>query len=205
MVTIIVGINTNNGLHVPFTFVANNTYFTNESGNFEIRAKCWAGQLGSQKLEKISGEISVKGTLKEAQFLMTASAENPKAIYHITTKGEHMPRSYFSPPEAARRAAFLIGEKAEKYLAVNVINYAIWGFPYVKYVNSCKWFLEKLQTVAATKPGFIVVGKDGKHCGIVDKEGDNFIHSNPVKKHVTSNPLTMLKEYFPDGYVIKGY
>lgn len=203
--TVIAGMNVNSGVHVPFTFVAENTNVVVQGDNVEVISKLIEGEMGSKKLDKITGEFRVKGTWKEAQFEMTATSEGPKASIHLKAQGKTSQCQYYIPTEAARRAAILIGEKAEKYLAVNVLNYAIWAFPYITHVKSCQWYLDKFPTTTETKPGFVVVGKDGKHCGIINKEGDQFIHSNPVKKEVTSNPLTMLKNFFPEGYVIKAY
>ncbi|MDR3548385.1 MAG: hypothetical protein P4M11_09010 [Candidatus Pacebacteria bacterium] len=66
-------------------------------------------------------------------------------------------------------------------------------------------FATKFKTVSQIKPGFLIIGEDGKHCAVVDKEGDKFVHVNPNTKKVALTPLSRIGEFFKDGYIVKDY
>lgn len=204
-ISIITGMYTRGGVHTPFSIVTNNTRYVKVGDHIEIDGECWRIEWGTKFLEDPVGKVRINGTWQKLSYSFVATSNNKKNTYELNATGILTKCGFYPPLEASRRAHLLIGEKAETYQPVHVINYAVWGFPYIYHVPSCKWYLEKFPASDETKPGFLIVGKDGKNCGILDKDAENLIHSNPVKKKVTSTPLPLIKDFFPEGYVIKQY
>ena len=107
---------------------------------------------------------------------------------------------YYSQKEAGFRAKFLIGQPKSKYDPFNVIGFAIVDDPY--YYRSCEAFFQ-YSDAPGPEPGAIILGKDKKHCGILDDEGTKFIHTNPIAGKVTYDSIAVAQRYFPNGIVYK--
>ena len=191
--------------HTAFAFVSKIVKYSKDGDSISIEADCWEGAWGLKKFNDLVGKVIINGTVKEIYYLSNCSQPISKTNWTITAKAEAVSCPLYLPPEAARRAQMLLGEKADAYKPVHVINYAVMGYPYIERISNCTWWLKNFPNVTQHKPGFVVVGLDGNHCGIIDKEGDKFIHSNPVKREVTENPIIMLRNFFPKGYIFKEY
>eukprot|EP00829_Urostomides_striatus_P019769 TRINITY_DN786_c0_g2_i2.p1 TRINITY_DN786_c0_g2~~TRINITY_DN786_c0_g2_i2.p1 ORF type:complete len:296 (+),score=108.71 TRINITY_DN786_c0_g2_i2:70-957(+) len=204
-ISIITGLYTRGGVHTPFSIVSNTTRYVQNGKEVEIEADCWRAEWGTKFLEDFAGKMKINGTWQRISFHLKATSNGKKNTYELNATGTYAKCGFYIPSEAARRAHILINEKSETYQPVHVVNYAVFGFPYIYHVPTCKWYLDKFPETNVTKPGFLIVGKDGKHCGILDKDAENLIHSNPAKKKVTATPLPLIKDFFPQGYVIKEY
>jgi len=109
-------------------------------------------------------------------------------------------KRHYSQKEAGFRAKFLIGQPKSKYEPSNVIGFAIVDDPY--YYRSCEAFFQ-YSDAPGPEPGAIILGKDKKHCGILDDEGTKFIHTNPIAGKVTYDSIAVAQRYFPNGIVYK--
>ena len=207
-ITVLAGMLTEKHIHTPFAIVGNITNMSINGESVDIYAKCRELSWGLKNLGGVSGIIHATGSWKkDLQWKGDCYASKEKITVNVTAKGIFAKCPFYLPPEAAKRAHVIIGEKAEAFKAVHVLNFAIFGFPYITTMSNCTYYLKNFPTTNFTKPGAVVVGNDGLHCGIIDSEGDKFIQSNPTKKVVEATPLTesMLKTYFPKGHVFKDY
>lgn len=107
--------------------------------------------------------------------------------------------------DAGLRAKNLTGKSIEYFKPHEVIGYAIYDHPYELFDNCADFQHERFPEVLGPTPGAIMLGRDGKHCAIMDNEGAKFTHSNPIKKVVTTDSIVMSHIYFPEGVVYKGY
>ena len=204
-VTIISGMHTKGSVNTPFGFVAKITKIIMNGNKMEIEVKCWEGGWGHQMVNDLVGMIRITGDLNQIEFMQNCTEPKSKMQVGINAHGVKAQCPFYLPPEAAKRAQILVGEKEEMYKPIHVLNFAVMGYPYIESIKDCSWWLKNFHNATEGKPGFVVVGTDGKHCGIVDKEGDKFIHSNPVKHLVTATPMAMLKDFFKAGHVFKEY
>lgn len=113
-------------------------------------------------------------------------------------------RMFYTPKEAGRRAKSILGQNSEYFDAANVVAYAISDIAY--FLRGCSMFLgETWPDAPGPEPGAIIVGSDGKHCGILDDEGTKFVHNNPVSNIATYESLAVVERYFPKGVIYKRY
>eukprot|EP00826_Nyctotherus_ovalis_P007198 TRINITY_DN11783_c0_g1_i1.p1 TRINITY_DN11783_c0_g1~~TRINITY_DN11783_c0_g1_i1.p1 ORF type:complete len:155 (-),score=23.58 TRINITY_DN11783_c0_g1_i1:185-649(-) len=128
---------------------------------------------------------------------------NPKRwIYNGT--GKLSKTFFYSLAEASLRAERLVGQYKKKYESYEVITFAMMDSPY--YLHSCSQFLtDKFPNAPYREPGAIIVGRDGAHCGILDKKARKFIHTNPYLKKVTHESIAALPKYFRRGVVLKRF
>jgi len=203
--TIIAGMSVINRVHTPYELSAKfHHYITKPDGSFVINATCVEARLGKKTFSKLKGIILMEGTWEHAH--LTGKCEAADGSVSLEPKAEAVknPCEFYPMEEAAIKAGYLVGEHSEVYGAANVLSHAVYGYAYLKM--SCKDYLKTVgQETKDLKPGVLIIGTDGEHCGIIDREGDKFIHSNPVKKEVTMNPMTMAKDFFKKGFVLKEY
>lgn len=207
-VTVLTGMQTVNKVHTPFAVVGNITNITINGDNVELYANCFELAWGLKSLGQVSGYIHATGSWKKnLQWKGDCYAAKEKVTINVTANGVFSKCPFYLPPEAARRAHQVIGEKAEAFKAVHVLNFAIMGYPYINTISNCSFYVKNFPQTNFTKPGAVVTGDDGVHCGIIDQEGDKFIHTNPTKKVVEATPLTeaLLKTYFPKGHTFRDY
>eukprot|EP00826_Nyctotherus_ovalis_P036753 TRINITY_DN3285_c0_g1_i23.p1 TRINITY_DN3285_c0_g1~~TRINITY_DN3285_c0_g1_i23.p1 ORF type:complete len:226 (+),score=42.48 TRINITY_DN3285_c0_g1_i23:125-802(+) len=173
------------------------------SGAFMLSFPCVRGAWGTEQSESMKGYVTIRGTWEKLDIM--GDCTNEKKVQWIFSAVGIKSESYYYPPkEAGMRAKYLIGQSSERYKAAHVVMYAIFDYPY-KNVN-CSYFLESQFPVAPSpEPGAIIVGSDGRHCGILDDEGTKFTHSNPVTKKVTYDSIAVISRYFPHGVVYKKY
>ena len=181
----------------PFTIGGMILKFDN-NGKIDVDATCTEGSW-DKKAFRPEGKVKLTGTLTDVTYHVDCEDKASKIHWEITGKAKASKCTQYSPIEAAVRAKDTIGKHAEDFSAVQVVNYAIIGYKYT--IGKCKDYLDNFKKVDKSSAGFAIVGKDGEHCGIMDKDGDKFIHTNPVKKLVDETPLAMAKNFFKNGYV----
>jgi len=109
-------------------------------------------------------------------------------------------KQYYPQKEAGFRAKFLIDQPKSKYGPSNVIGFAIEDNPY--FYDSCERF-SRYSDAPGPEAGAVMLGKDEKHCAILDDEGTKFIHTNPVAGKVTYESIAVAERYFPNGVLYK--
>ena len=120
---------------------------------------------------------------------------------------------------ALQRANEIIGKSRDVYQCNHVVNYALNGdknkgglaSDYKSYGEEVKVSrLHSAYNISIITFYFsktpqaldVVVGNDGKHCGIF-VDGDNFIHSSSKKHEVIKVGRAQLPYVFPGGYTIR--
>eukprot|EP01022_Parablepharisma_sp_SALTPOND_P019087 TRINITY_DN320_c0_g1_i1.p1 TRINITY_DN320_c0_g1~~TRINITY_DN320_c0_g1_i1.p1 ORF type:complete len:285 (+),score=22.52 TRINITY_DN320_c0_g1_i1:1831-2685(+) len=203
--TFLAGMYVKNGVHTPYELSSRIIEFRDyKNGSFLINASCLEGRWAKKTLHNLKGYTTVEGTWEKATY--SGKCEDPATniAYEPVAEGKKSQCEYYPMPEAAVRAGYLVGEKRDTYQAPHLLNHAVFGYAYLHI--SCKNYLEHIGNITKeTKPGTLIIATDGSHCAIIDREGDKFIHSNPVKGEITMNPLPMIKTYFKNGYVLKEY
>ena len=179
----------------------NNSPNNNDGDNYVFT--CKTGRWSNNKVTKLDGTIKITGTWDKAEIIGSCLNKIDLKEWTIKSNGIGSKTIPFDYKEAGLRARYLIGKDIKKYMAYTVISYAIFDYPYLRL--DCKRILDESKQIEGPKPGILVVGKDGKHCGIIDNEGDKLIHSNPVKGVVTENPMPIIGQFFPNGYVFTDY
>ena len=202
--TLIAGMHIKADVHTPFGFQAKITSFKKDGDKIEVKGACNLAAWGRSTFA-VKGEVIISGTIQKATYTGWCYRDETKTNYTISAEGIHRDCWFYTPEEGAKRVQFLIGESVETYHAVHVVNYATIGYPYLGPVQSCKYYLDNVKNATGPKAGFVIVGKDGAHCAIIDKEGDKFVHSNPQTKKVGPTPMNLIDTFFKNGYVFKDY
>eukprot|EP00826_Nyctotherus_ovalis_P061789 TRINITY_DN8834_c0_g1_i6.p1 TRINITY_DN8834_c0_g1~~TRINITY_DN8834_c0_g1_i6.p1 ORF type:complete len:258 (-),score=49.02 TRINITY_DN8834_c0_g1_i6:243-1016(-) len=167
-------------------------------GTVDCRMGTW--NLGSQ--QELSGYIELNKLSNHTELNAVCVTQTGEQ-WTFVTRNVETPNWLYTPKEAGARAKYLIGQSSKRYRSHHVILFAIADLP---DSNHCGIFLhEKYPTIDRPEIGAIMVGKDGKHCGILDDEGTKFVHSNPVLGRVTHEHLVMAQRYFPRGVIYKRY
>ncbi len=204
--TVIAGMHVNGPTKVPYGFGFKINSYNVSGDRFMIIAACAEGAWGTTQLKKMNGTIVLYGNIGSyVGFYGWCSSNTTHAKYSILGQGNATRTGYYNATEAARRAAMLVGQAGHTYKPVHVLNFAIVGYPYIGSIKSCEWYLKNMNQTSNVTAGYVIVGKDGKHCGVVDAEGDKFVHTNPTTKKVALTPLVKASEFFPKGYVFKSY
>eukprot|EP01022_Parablepharisma_sp_SALTPOND_P035789 TRINITY_DN965_c0_g1_i1.p1 TRINITY_DN965_c0_g1~~TRINITY_DN965_c0_g1_i1.p1 ORF type:complete len:354 (+),score=14.22 TRINITY_DN965_c0_g1_i1:103-1062(+) len=202
--TIITGMITVRRQHTYFDFTSEITKFSQDNDRIELEAKCVEVTWDGKMYNGLEGKVIIAGTTKDVKYFSNCTLRGLNIKWEIGARGKETNCTIFSPSEAAKWAQLLVGNTAA-YHAIHVVNFATMGYPYLPTIKHCSWWLQHFKDATESQPGFVIVGKDGEHCAIIDQEGDKFIHENPVRGEVTANPLSMLKTYFPKGYLFKDY
>lgn len=203
--TMIAGLYTKNKVSTPFGFGGIIYSSKVNKDAFEILANCTEGGWGVKPLRKLFGPIKVSGTwTKTAHFSGWCYDSEAKTNYSLNANGVYTKTPFYNFTEAAGRAQILVGQPSSNYQPVHVLNFAVIGYPYINTMKDCKAYLP-FKNATESKPGYLVVAKDGAHCAILDKEGDKFIHTNPTKKLVEATPMSLINTFFPKGYNFKLY
>lgn len=180
-ITIVSGLHIKNGVETPFYEVAQIAKYKRDNDKIDFEGTCLEVSWGT-KTSACTGEMKLKGTWNESHYESHTINSETKAEWDIHLLAHYAQCPVYPPPEAAQRVKVLLNQPSEQFAPVNVLNYAIMGFAYIKDVADCSFYAQNFWNMTEPKPGFIIVGKDGKHCGIMDHEGDKFYHSNPAKK-----------------------
>lgn len=203
--TYMAGMYVKNNVHTPFEFgtkIVDMKKLPDDRIAYNI--SCVEGKLGKHNIKKISGNATMIIYLKN--MILNGKFESPAdhLKFEFKVAGILYPCAYYTMPEAAKRAGYLVGEKYTAYKPVHVLNHAVFGYAYMRY--TCLDYLKNVgNPIEKEKPGAVIIAKDGSYCAIVDHEGDKFIHSNPSKRKVIMTPMNMIGYYFRKGYVMKEY
>jgi len=170
----------------------------------EIKLDCVASQHGLEDNEFfLSGTGVLTGSWDKSEF--KAECYTWSGDLWVFKSSNVKSQTYCYPPkEAGLRAKFLINQPTSKYQPPQVINFAIYEYPYSSF--DCETYLDSEYPVApGPEPGAIMVGKDADHCAILDNEGTKFIQSNSEARRVTYDSIAVANRYFPKGVVYKRY
>ena len=201
--TVVGGMYAKNSKDIPFDFRANIVKF--KSGdNFEIEGKCADSNWGLKAITT-EGVVKVKGDKNALEYEGTCESKDLKMKWTMKAKAKRVTCPFYPPTESAKRVEILIGQSDENFKPVHVLNYATTGIAYMYDVSTCSVYLKHSKQVSDGKPGFIIIDNKADYCAIIDKEGDKFIHSNPVNHQVTSTPMAMINAFFRNGYTIRDY
>eukprot|EP00826_Nyctotherus_ovalis_P056912 TRINITY_DN7766_c0_g2_i2.p1 TRINITY_DN7766_c0_g2~~TRINITY_DN7766_c0_g2_i2.p1 ORF type:complete len:236 (-),score=46.83 TRINITY_DN7766_c0_g2_i2:154-861(-) len=171
------------------------------AGQYTCAARSW--QKGN--LKQMEGEISITNINSVQEIRGSCeSLDGKDEVWAFDSRNIASKSLFFSLEEAAMRTEILLDQGVEKFSSPNVIFYSILDYPYLKL--ECNEFLDpKYPTVNNREPGVIIVGKDGKNCGIVDHLGTGFIHTCSAAKKVTREPMEDIAKHFTKGVVYKKY
>lgn len=167
--------------------------------DYEKDFTCTAIKWG-RRHAKATGSITLRGSAEKAEIKGTCREEVLVEINFAAT-GKLSKTRYYRPVQAGLRAKDLLDQHSEKFAPAEVINYALTDQTYF-FDDGCKHF-NHFNTAYKANPGVILLAKDFTHCAIFDNEGSKFIHSNPKSRKVTYESITMLKTYFPNGFIYK--
>ena len=169
----------------------------------EIRLDCLAAQQGLEDTEVLSGTGVLTGSWDKSEFKGECYTRTGD-LWIFKSSNVKSQTFYYPPKEAGLRAKFLIDQPRSKYRSVQVINFAIFDYPY--FGGGCNIFLDsEFPDAPGPEPGAIMVGKDGDHCAILDNEGTKFIQSNYEARRVTYDSIALADRYFPKGIIYKRY
>ena len=167
----------------------------------EIKLHCLYAQHGLEDYEGLSGTGVLTGSLDKPEFKGECYTQT-KDLWMFKSSNVKSETQFYPPKEAGLRAKFLIGQPISKYESHHVVFFAIIDYPY--FERSCQSFLVSwFPDAPGLEPGVIVVGKDKKHCAILDNEGTKFIQSNSGTGKVTYDSVAVLQRYFPNGMIYK--
>ncbi len=189
----------------PFFFAAKITSYKVSGGKYVANATCSEAAWGTTALNALNGTITVTGVVNSTAIFkgVCATTKGVLTNYSMSAQGTYAKNVHYTPLEAAKRAPILVGQKI--YRAPQVLDFAVYGYPFLSQSTNCVWYLENFKNATEAKAGYVVVGTDGKHCGIVDAEADKFVHVNPTTKVVVLSAMSSLRQFFPKGYQLKSY
>jgi len=170
----------------------------------EIKLDCVAAQHGLEDTEFfLSGRGVLTGSWDKSEFKAECYTRT-RDLWVFKSSNVKSQTYCYPPKEAGLRAKFLIDQPTSKYKPPEVINFAIYEYPYSSF--NCETYLDSDFPVApGPEPGGIMVGKDGNHCAILDNEATKFIQSNSEARRVTYDSIAVANRYFPKGIVYKRY
>ena len=190
---------------IPFFFGYNLTKVVINGDKVDLSGNCFEAGWGMNWLGPKEGQVSIKGTWQKLDY--SGDCVDPKTGNRFSVKATLVYDKciYFNHAEGARRAQALVGKKTDIINeSSQVPNFAYRGYPYFMVSKTCTHFLKEFGTNSTSiKPGYVVAGLDGQHCGMINSAGDMFIQYNAAQKEVTSHPVRMMKMFFPKGYQMK--
>jgi len=169
----------------------------------KIELNCIEGRWSNGATVKMSGILVFTGNYEKAEIKANCVVKETEEVWEVSSNEMEKKGIYFPYGEAGKRARLLIGESSTKYNQAAVISYALLDYPYTNL--DCEIIANRFPDTDTSKPGILIVGKDKKHCGIIDDEGSKFIHSYPSKGTVMETSLVLIERYFPEGYLLKAY
>jgi len=169
----------------------------------EIKLDCVAAQHGLENTEHLSGRGVLTGSWDESEFKGECYTRS-RDLWIFKSSNVKSKTLFYPQKEAGLRAKFLIDQPISKYRAPDTILFAIYDYPY--FDLSCDYYLRsEFLDAPGPEPGAIMVGKDKRHCAILDNEGTKFIHSNSEARKVTYDSIALAERYFPNGVIYKRY
>eukprot|EP01022_Parablepharisma_sp_SALTPOND_P027584 TRINITY_DN66_c0_g1_i2.p1 TRINITY_DN66_c0_g1~~TRINITY_DN66_c0_g1_i2.p1 ORF type:complete len:272 (-),score=24.86 TRINITY_DN66_c0_g1_i2:115-930(-) len=190
--------------HMPFALVFDIQSSTQQGDQITITGNCEKGAWDGESIDTLKGEYKITGTWDKAVFEGNCMNSDSTLAFGVNLEATKYDCEVYKAEDAAARAQYLIGESKDHFLAAHVLNFAYYDYPYINVLRSCRYYLVHFgEDTTEEKPGYAIISKDGRHCAIIDKEGDKFIHTHPIKKQVEATPMSMLKNFFRSGYVIR--
>ncbi len=171
------------------------------AGVTEIKADCVEGVWNTQKLGSFlvgTINITINGTM--ALYHGVCVRKDTGMQYEISAEGHETPYVPFAGSYTYALAKQLMGSF---YTAIQLVNDAVFMYPYFPYAKNCSWYRDNFIPANETRHKCIIVGNGGEHCGIMDYSGDWFIHTDPAKKTVVRSPVAQAKRWFKSGYVFR--
>ena len=104
---------------------------------------------------------------------------------------------------AGLRARSLVGLDTNIYKGPAIIAYSIADSTLDSV--SCDQFCFHFPVADQPRPGYLIIGKDKKHCGLLDNEGTKFVHDDVNTKKVVHVPLSSARSVFPEGFEYRSY
>lgn len=191
--------------NTPFFIAAKIWKFVNSS-SINIVANCTEIGWGFKSSTKVTGLLNITGNWKKAVYNGTCSDLQNNVNYTIVATGDYSKCSFYNTTEASVRVAKLIGLGKDVINdPAQVLNYAIFAYPYITSMNCTSYLKYWGKIVTDPKPGYIVAGNDSKLCAMMDKDGDKFVYLSPTSKKVATSPKSMLNTFFTAGYVFKDF
>lgn len=186
------------GNMIPYMISGSIFSDNSQNGVVDIVMNCTEGSWSNTTLANLKGTIRIHGDYPKLDFHCNCVCVETKIHWTFSSNGSQVDNPYFYGKEAGLKARGLIGSSVRDFPGDSVIEYAIWGYPY--FGKDCLSYLNVCKVVPSPLPGAVIT--DLRYCGILDNEGTKFVHPNPVKKVVTDTPLTLHKQFFPNGYVL---
>jgi len=169
----------------------------------DIKLDCFVARHGLENREYLSGTGSLKDSWDKPEFKARCHTRTGD-LWMFNSSNVKSQTFFYPPKEAGVRAKSLIDQPTSKYKPTEIVIFAIYDYPYLDM--ECNTFLRSNYPDApGPEPGAIMVGKDGKHCAILDNEGTKFIQSNSEAKKVTYDSIAVAERYFPKGIIYKRY
>lgn len=182
---------------------ANITFHSNGSRSYT--GICYGVSWG-HKEHQTRGNFSIYQYRNITSYFANCTGVDHRGSYIANATVVQSTCPFYAPNESAGRAVDLLDMSSSMYKPVHVVNHAVLGYAYIPNVMNCTWYLHNLHKDAnATKPGVVIVGNDGRHCGVVDLSAKRFIHSDQHKKKVIQSSIGMAKYYFKNGYTLKDH
>lgn len=176
---------------------------TEKSNPVDVVYTCLGGMIGKNDPKVLQGKFTIKGTWEEAR-IEGSCYNNTSEPWKFNASIIKVADRFFKPEEAGLRARIFIGKKPNDFSAPQVVMYSIIDYPY--FTADCNDFLTMaFPDILYPEKGAIIVGKDGKHCGIINDRGTEFINSCKDRPKIEEIPLAMIGKYFPQGVVYKRY
>ncbi len=190
------------GRLIPFVLLLVNTKSTWVNGTYKAKAICFSMHWDSKNVKGLDGAITVTGNSTEVlNFTGYCNCETQglRISVQFVTSGEKC--DHYPPEQGGRRAQDLVGYKGLK--SDDVLTYSL--FANTEKLFGCSHFRYLYKNVTTSKPGFIIMGLDMKHCAVVDSEGDKFVQVHTTTGEVVLTPMTKIGQFFPKGYFFKDY
>lgn len=183
---------------IPYMITGNNIVSNSKDGVIDITMNCTEGTWSNITFNDLRGTIRINGTYPELDFDCECVCVQTKLSWTFISTGIEVDNPYFYEKEAGRKARGLIGMPSSIFPSASIIEYSIWGYPY--FGKDCLSFLGMCKEIEKEKPGAVVT--DLKKCGILDDRGAKIIHANTVTHLVTQTSIALIKQVFPNGYVL---
>eukprot|EP00831_Metopus_contortus_P014507 TRINITY_DN15_c0_g1_i2.p1 TRINITY_DN15_c0_g1~~TRINITY_DN15_c0_g1_i2.p1 ORF type:complete len:273 (-),score=45.43 TRINITY_DN15_c0_g1_i2:45-863(-) len=168
-----------------------------------VKAHYVEGRMGKHVIKNIHGNVTLSGTWEKISYEGEASSQHGKDKIEIKAEGIKSKCIYYDMTEAASRAGLLVGENSHEYTEAQVLNFAIFGYPYL-HNHNVTFYTTFGTKIESSKVGAVIVGSN--HAAIVASGGNSFIHSShETKGHIIESKLDEIKKYFPNGYVFRQY
>lgn len=171
---------------------------SSRSNTTRISANYTEGSWNGKALPKLEGTISMRLSDKNLEYQVWC--QNEAGAQFIVNGTAHesswLPFAVF----ARYKARYVVGAKLS---AVETVNAAVFAHPFFTYVKNCSWYMTNFKDSSDQYNRCLLVGNDGKHCGVVDYTGSWFVHSDPKKGVVVRTPLAQAAHYFKNGFKYK--